>query len=601
MARVALYCCLLAALVACGGGDATTPTPPPPPPGPPPPPPPPPPPSPVATVVLSPDSTALVPQQTLQLDATLRDAGGAVLTGRPIVWNSDPQAVASVSQTGLVTALAPGQATVTATSEGRTGSAVVTVRDGGTVTAQGGVVVAAGGAVRIEVPPGAVAVPTVFTVAVRDDPLADPEGHWLVGGPVYRLGPEGAVFAQPVTVTLTWDEARIPPWAQAGALGLWRWDGAAWSPLADVVVDPVARTISGKTTAFSDVGPAIELPIFHVTPEDAQVNAIQRSVVLTAHTGDLPEDRWYHLIYEWTTTGQTGTVSWTRGNGAQYTATLPVLPPRGVPVDEVTVTVKARRWDGGPIETLDSRTVVITSDLKYVVEIAPWSSTVEFEETRDLEIVVRTDAGDFVDHRSADLWFTWDETGVAGNISAPLFAQSQEGVTTYTPKPTDQQQPSPPRGDKVTVIVEQRTRVSSGTTFNPNQFEFVFTELGRTEAFVEVGPNVWVGRFAVVTDPTPGGACVTAFVYAPKVDGATRYDLTATGFSAGGPWGTEFQKSWSGATGDGFLDVKDAGAEWRMALEGGCATDPGVIAFRQNLYATRYGGIKVRVKVTRPD
>lgn len=80
----------------------------------------------VATVSVSLNSTLPV-QQTAQATATLRDASGNVLSGRTIVWTSSNPAVASVSASGLVKAVASGSATIVATSEGKTGSAALTV------------------------------------------------------------------------------------------------------------------------------------------------------------------------------------------------------------------------------------------------------------------------------------------------------------------------------------------------------------------------------------------------------------------------------------------------------------------------------------------
>jgi uncharacterized protein YjdB len=71
---------------------------------------------------------------TVQLTARLTDAFNNELTGRVVSWSSSDPLVASVDQsTGLVTGLVPGTATVTATSEGKSGSALVTV----TVAPQG--------------------------------------------------------------------------------------------------------------------------------------------------------------------------------------------------------------------------------------------------------------------------------------------------------------------------------------------------------------------------------------------------------------------------------------------------------------------------------
>jgi hypothetical protein len=59
----------------------------------------------------------------------MRDAAGNVLTGRAVAWESSTPAVATVSSTGLVRGMAAGDATVTATSEGQSGSAAVTITE----------------------------------------------------------------------------------------------------------------------------------------------------------------------------------------------------------------------------------------------------------------------------------------------------------------------------------------------------------------------------------------------------------------------------------------------------------------------------------------
>lgn len=102
------------ALVAagCGGGGEPEP--------------PPPPPTPVASVVVEPGDTALVVQAAAPLRATLRDAQGNVLADRVVTWSSSNTAVAEV-QNGVLQAKTLGTATVTATSEGISGSASVRV------------------------------------------------------------------------------------------------------------------------------------------------------------------------------------------------------------------------------------------------------------------------------------------------------------------------------------------------------------------------------------------------------------------------------------------------------------------------------------------
>ena len=81
----------------------------------------------VASVGLSPASNTLDAGGSYTLTASLSDASGQALSGRSVSWASSNPAVASVSGTGAVTALAAGSATITATVEGQSASATVTV------------------------------------------------------------------------------------------------------------------------------------------------------------------------------------------------------------------------------------------------------------------------------------------------------------------------------------------------------------------------------------------------------------------------------------------------------------------------------------------
>ncbi|PYP44711.1 MAG: hypothetical protein DMD50_13465, partial [Gemmatimonadetes bacterium] len=82
---------------------------------------------PVASVPLSPATATVLVGQTLQLTATPKDSAGGTLTGRTVTWMSGNTSVAAVSSSGQVTGVAPGSATITATSEGKTSTAAITV------------------------------------------------------------------------------------------------------------------------------------------------------------------------------------------------------------------------------------------------------------------------------------------------------------------------------------------------------------------------------------------------------------------------------------------------------------------------------------------
>src|SRR5213594_3383681 len=82
---------------------------------------------PVASVTVSPSTASLQVGQTVQLTATPKDASGNPLSGRTVSWGSSNTAVATVTASGLVTGKAAGTATITATSEGKSGPSTITV------------------------------------------------------------------------------------------------------------------------------------------------------------------------------------------------------------------------------------------------------------------------------------------------------------------------------------------------------------------------------------------------------------------------------------------------------------------------------------------
>ncbi len=79
------------------------------------------------SLVVSPASATLEPGDTVRLSAEVRDHNGQVISGAAVTWASSDPAVAAVDATGLVTALAEGSTTVTATSAEASGSADITV------------------------------------------------------------------------------------------------------------------------------------------------------------------------------------------------------------------------------------------------------------------------------------------------------------------------------------------------------------------------------------------------------------------------------------------------------------------------------------------
>jgi uncharacterized protein YjdB len=66
----------------------------------------------------------------------LKDANGNVLNGRTVTWASSDPTVATVSTAGVATGLLVGTTTITATSEGKSGAATLTVTPGPVASVQ---------------------------------------------------------------------------------------------------------------------------------------------------------------------------------------------------------------------------------------------------------------------------------------------------------------------------------------------------------------------------------------------------------------------------------------------------------------------------------
>lgn len=83
--------------------------------------------TPVASLTLTPATATLAEGDTQQLTATAKDSGGNTLTSVTISFSSNNTAVATASDSGLVTAVSAGNATISATAGGITKTAAITV------------------------------------------------------------------------------------------------------------------------------------------------------------------------------------------------------------------------------------------------------------------------------------------------------------------------------------------------------------------------------------------------------------------------------------------------------------------------------------------
>ena len=81
----------------------------------------------VATVEVRPSTATIEPGQSVQFTAIARNSAGREVTGKTPGWNSDNDAVARVSSTGLATGVTGGDAIITAQVDGKSGTGSVRV------------------------------------------------------------------------------------------------------------------------------------------------------------------------------------------------------------------------------------------------------------------------------------------------------------------------------------------------------------------------------------------------------------------------------------------------------------------------------------------
>lgn len=201
----------------------------------------------VATVVVSQDTATLVPSATIQLAATVKAGTGQTLS-REVVWAASDTSKASVSPSGLVTAIRAGSTLVTASTEGHSASATITVLDGAIVSTGGAVLHVQGGVVQLAVPSGAVGAPiALFANASTDTTMS----ARVVHGTSFDFGPTGTIFAKPVPLTIQYDASMLQSGVNESALQLYLRGKSSWQVVDGSVIDVQAKTVTAPITHFS--------------------------------------------------------------------------------------------------------------------------------------------------------------------------------------------------------------------------------------------------------------------------------------------------------------------------------------------------------------
>src|SRR6266498_29643 len=352
----------------------------------------------VASVAVTPPSATIPQGQTLQLTATPIDTSGAPMTGQAVAWASSNGAVATVTGSGLVSALGPGLATITATSGGKNGTAAITVTS---------VPVAA-----VDVAPAVATIPQGQTTQLTATPK-DAAGNPLSGRAVSWTSSNGAV----ATVN---GSGLVSALAAGSATITATSEGQSGSAAVTVTPVPVASVAVSPPTASIQVGQTAQLT---ATPKDASGNALSGRVV-----------------------------NWTSSNNSVATVSASGLVT-GVTAGSATITATSEGQSGGAAVTVTAAPVPVAS-----VAVTPATGSIPVGQTLQLTATPKDASGNTLTGRT--MGWTSSNTSVAtvspsgalvtgkaagaATITATSEGQSGSAAVTVTPVPLASVAVSPP-------------------------------------------------------------------------------------------------------------------------------------------------------------
>jgi hypothetical protein len=265
----------------------------------------------VAAIVVTPDSATLPGGDSVKLSGKAQSSGGQTVSGVALFWSTSDSAIATVSQTGVVTARANGSARIAASAENHSGFAAITVAPPAVAS------------VTVAPPLDTIYASAPANAVTLVATTRDAGGAVLTGRPVIWAATGGVVnvtngvvtatntAAGTATVTATSTDPGLPSGSATIVV-----IGHAHA----VTLGPSTTTLSANSPFFPSkvqltskvvdtFGTTVTRPL-HWTTSDATVATVNASGIVTAVT---------------TGTGQ-ATITATTPDGAAGTAAIDVLP-----------------------------------------------------------------------------------------------------------------------------------------------------------------------------------------------------------------------------------------------------------------------------------
>ena len=206
------------------------------------------------TVQVQPSSSTLMEGETVELAATPTCEAGHPLD-LPVTWSSTDETVATVDESGVVTAVYEGGVEIRADASHESGQATgvagLTVdRPGTMMETSGGTVSADDGDVVLEIPDGALAEATKITIEPASSDVAG-ERPERASGTEYHFRPEGLQFQSEARLTIRYREDGLPSNANEERLRLFHRTGSGWTEMTDSRVSSEDNTVTAQITEFS--------------------------------------------------------------------------------------------------------------------------------------------------------------------------------------------------------------------------------------------------------------------------------------------------------------------------------------------------------------
>lgn len=154
----------------------------------------------------------------------------------------------SVTRKVALTLALTGSLILTACGGGGGGGNSTPTPSGSGIGPEGGVATSSDGKAKVTVPAGALTQTTEVTVS-----LASNTGSGYIGS-AYDFGPDGTTFQQPVTITLSYDDAAVSSGTNEADLRLGTLVNNVWQEVAGSTVDTGSNTVTGATMHFSVYG-----------------------------------------------------------------------------------------------------------------------------------------------------------------------------------------------------------------------------------------------------------------------------------------------------------------------------------------------------------